>query len=231
MRLSVIIPVYNEKGTILQILKKVQDVPVDKEIIVVDDGSTDGTAELLESIRGETTGAYSNVRVITREENEGKGAAIREGLRHVNGEFVVIQDGDLEYEPMDWLGMLRLMREKGANVVYGSRILGKGAKSSLSFYYGGRLLSLLTNVLYNAHITDEPTCYKMFRTDVIRSIKLNCRGFEFCPEVTAKVLKNGHRIYEVPISYKPRMIKEGKKIRWKDGITAILVLCKHRFIR
>jgi len=168
-------------------------------------------------------------KIILKEKNEGKGSAIREGLKNANGDVVVIQDADMEYDPMDWLKMLKVMEEKGAAVVYGSRITGKGEKSSLSFYLGGRFLSLLTNLLYGTRITDEPTCYKMFRADVIKSMNLECRGFEFCPEATAKAAKKGYRIYEVPISYKPRKIAEGKKIRWKDGVTAIFTLFKYRF--
>lgn len=224
MKLSVIIPVYNEKTTITEILKQVIDVPVDKEIIIVDDSSTDGTREMLKDIRR----THKDIRLILKEKNEGKGSAVREGLKHIAGDIVVIQDGDLEYNPMDWIRMLQVIKDKGADVVYGSRILGKGEKSSLTFYLGGRLLSFLVNILYGANITDEPTCYKMFKVDVIRSIKLDCKGFEFCPEVTAKVLKKGYKIYEIPISYKPRKIKEGKKIRWKDGVIAIWTLLKNR---
>jgi len=234
MKLSVIIPVYNEKATILEILKKVRDVPVDKEIVIVDDGSTDGTREVLKQLQLPSTHGGEGVgegetKIILKEKNEGKGSAIREGLKNANGDVVVIQDADMEYDPMDWLKMLKVMEEKGAAVVYGSRITGKGEKSSLSFYLGGRFLSLLTNLLYGTRITDEPTCYKMFRADVIKSMNLECRGFEFCPEATAKAAKKGYRIYEVPISYKPRKIAEGKKIRWKDGVTAIFTLFKYRF--
>ncbi len=224
MKLSVIIPVYNEKNTITEILKQVIDVPVDKEIIIVDDSSTDGTREILKDIRR----THKDIRLILKEKNEGKGSAVREGLKHIAGDIVVIQDGDLEYNPMDWIRMLQVIKDKRADVVYGSRILGKGEKSSLTFYLGGRLLSFLVNILYGANITDEPTCYKMFKVDVIRSIKLDCKGFEFCSEVTAKVLKKGYKIYEIPISYKPRKIKEGKKIRWKDGVIAIWTLIKYR---
>ena len=234
MKLSVIIPAFNERNTILEILKRVQAVPVEKEIIIVDDGSTDGTSEILKQV---ISGKWlvgsekqENLKIILKEKNEGKGAAIREGLKKTGGDVVVIQDADLEYDPMDWLKMLKVMEEKNAGVVYGSRILGKGEKSSLSFYLGGRFLSLLANLLYGTRITDEPTCYKMFRADVIRSIKLHCDGFEFCPEVTARVAKKGYRIYEVPISYKPRKMMEGKKIRWKDGVVAMLTLIEQRFI-
>ena len=225
MKLSVIIPVFNEKATIEQIIKKVKKVPVEKEIIVVDDGSTDGTAEILKEISEKD----KNIKIILKEKNEGKGSAIREGLKYVNGDVVVIQDADLEYEPTDWIEMLKFMEEKKADVVYGSRVLGKNKKSSFVFYLGGRILSIITNFLYGAGITDEPTCYKMFNTEIIKSLNLKCRGFEFCPEVTAKIRKKGIKIYEVPIHYNPRSTKEGKKIRWKDGIIAIWTLIKYRF--
>lgn len=224
MRLSVVIPVYNEKDTILKLIEKVKSVPIEKEIIIVDDGSNDGTREILKKIND------SKIKIIFKEKNEGKGTAIRNGLKYVTGDIVVIQDADLEYEPMDWLKMINLIKEKNIDVVYGSRILGKSKKSSLFFYLGGRILSLLANILYHAQITDEPTCYKMFKKEVIKSIDLKCKGFEFCPEVTAKIRKKGYKIYEVPIHYNPRSIKEGKKIRLKDGIIAIWTLIKYRFV-
>jgi len=224
MKLSVIIPVYNEKETILKILEKVQKVPIEKEIIIIDDGSNDGTTEILKNIKDK------NIKIIFKKVNEGKGSAIREGLKYVKGEIIVIQDADLEYEPMDWIKMVELIEEKNVDVVYGSRVLGRGKKSSLFFYLGGRILSIITNILYNAKITDEPTCYKMFKKKVIKSIELKCKGFEFCPEITAKIRKKGYKIYEVPISYNPRSIKEGKKIRLKDGIMAIWTLIKYRLI-
>jgi glycosyltransferase involved in cell wall biosynthesis len=224
MKLSVIIPVYNEKETILKILEKVQKVPIEKEIIIIDDGSNDGTTEILKNIKDK------NIKTIFKKVNEGKGSAIREGLKYVKGEIIVIQDADLEYEPMDWIKMVELIEEKNVDVVYGSRVLGRGKKSSLFFYLGGRILSIITNILYNAQITDEPTCYKMFKKKVIKSIELKCKGFEFCPEITAKIRKKGYKIYEVPISYNPRSIKEGKKIRLKDGIMAIWTLIKYRLI-
>jgi len=244
MKLSVIIPVYNEKNTILEILGRVKAVPVGKEVIVVDDGSTDGTREILKQmmISGNIPFSVSSppgregegewdIKVILKEKNEGKGAAIREGLKHVRGDFVVIQDGDLEYDPMDWLKMLKVMNEKNGGVAYGSRVLGRGKKSSFAFYFGGRLLSFLVNILYGARITDEPTCYKMFKSGVIKSLNLKCKRFEFCPEATAKVLRSGYKIYEVPVSYMPRKISEGKKIRWKDGLEAIWTLLKYRFLK
>ncbi|HRR96656.1 MAG TPA: glycosyltransferase family 2 protein, partial [Candidatus Ratteibacteria bacterium] len=210
--------------TINKIIEKVRKVPIEKEIIIVDDGSTDGTQNILKNFNNK------DIKVILKEKNEGKGMSIREGLKYVSGDIVVIQDADLEYEPMDFLKMIEVIEKNNASVVYGSRILGKGKKSSFFFYLGGRFLSCIVNILYNAKITDEPTCYKMFRTDVIKKINLKCTGFEFCPEVTAKVRKMGYKIFEVPIHYIPRSIKEGKKIRLKDGIIATWTLIKYRFI-
>ncbi len=225
MKLSVIIPVYNEKETISPAIRRVIDVPIHKEIIVVDDGSTDGTGDILR----DTVKEDPEIEVIFLGRNMGKGSAIRAGIEKVSGDFVVIQDADLEYDPMDWIEMLRVAVSEDAPVVYGSRVLGGGPKSSLAFYFGGRLLSVLTNILYRTGITDEPTCYKMFRADIIKSLELRCTGFEFCPEVTAKLAVKGYRIREVPISYNPRRIREGKKIRWHDGITAVFTLLRYRF--
>jgi len=151
-------------------------------------------------------------------------------LKHITGDIVIIQDADLEYDPSDYPQLLEPILNGKAKVVYGSRILGGGKKSYWSFYLGGRLLSFLANLLYDARITDEPTGYKVFRTDVIKNINLKCERFEFCPEVTAKVRKKGYRIYEVPIHYAPRSIKEGKKINWRDGLEAIWTLIKYRFV-
>ncbi|RMH56589.1 MAG: glycosyltransferase family 2 protein [Candidatus Hydrogenedentota bacterium] len=221
MKLSVIVPVYNERATIREILAKVLEVSEVSEVIVVDDASTDGTADGLEALD-------ERIVVLRHEKNQGKGSAIRTGLERVRGDVVVIQDGDLEYDPRDFVPMLAKIRA-GADVVYGSRILGKNAFSYFRFYLGGRLLSVLVNLLYGASITDEPTCYKMFRRSTIEKIPLECTGFEFCPEVTAKVLRAGFRIEEVPIKYHPRSMDEGKKIRWWDGAVAIWTLLKCRF--
>ncbi len=225
MKLSVIMPVYNEKATVLAILNKVLRVDIPKEVIVIDDGSTDSTTEELGSIEGK----YPQVDIVYHGANQGKGAAVRSGLALADGDVVVIQDGDLEYEPEDYHKLLAPIRERKAEVVYGSRVLGKGEKSYLRYYLGGRLLSFVVSWLYGAHITDEPTCYKMFTRQVLKQLELKCKGFEFCPEVTAKVLKLGYRIHEVPISYHPRSIGEGKKIRWKDGLIAIWTLLRLRF--
>ncbi len=229
MRLSIIVPVYNEKNTILELLRKVSAVPLDKEIIVVDDGSTDGTREMLEELRNADCGVRNELRIVLQDKNRGKGAAIRRGLEEVAGEVVVIQDADLEYEPLDFVSLIRPIEKGRADVVYGSRILGRGPKSSWLFYLGGRTLSWVANLLYGIHITDEPTCYKMFRSGVIKSLNLNCDGFEFCPEVTAKVSRRGFRITELPIHYYPRNMAEGKKIRLKDWFVAVWTLIRLRF--
>lgn len=225
MKLSIIIPVYNEKATIENLINRVLLVPVEKEVIIVDDGSTDGTRDILKNIAI----GKENIKVLFQPQNKGKGYAIRRAIHEITGDVVVIQDADLEYDPMDFLKLLRIIEEGKANVVYGSRILGKNPRSSFSFYLGGRFLSFLTNILYGTSITDEPTCYKMFKSDIIKSLDLYCNGFEFCPEVTAKLARKGIQIKEVPIKYNPRSKKEGKKIRWKDGFIAIWTLIKNRF--
>jgi len=229
MLLSVIIPVYNERNTILKILEKVKSVKIDKidkEIIIVDDFSTDGTREILESLKGKD----EKLKIIFQKKHVGKGFAIRAALKFVEGEIVLIQDADLEYDPNEYPKLIEPILEGKAKIVYGSRVLKKNPKASIIFYIGGRFLSFLTNLLYGANITDEPTGYKVFSTDVLKSIDLKCLGFEFCPEVTAKVAKKGYKIYEVPINYNPRSIKEGKKIRFKDALKAVFTLIKYRFI-
>ena len=217
-------PVFNEERTAAEMIRRVRDVPLDIELIVVDDGSTDATPAIL-------AGTPGIDRLLVHAKNRGKGAAIRTGLAHATGDLVVVQDADLEYDPQDFLPMLEAMEKENTRVVYGSRILGHNPMSRPSFYFGGRLLSVLTNVLYGTRITDEPTCYKMFRREVLEGLDLRCEGFEFCPEVTAKVARKGYRIVEVPIRYAPRDLREGKKIRWRDGLTAIRTLVGLRFRR
>lgn len=224
MLLSVIMPVYNEKNTLIEILNRIEAVPIEKEIIIVDDGSTDGTRQILRDIKDE------NIKVILHERNQGKGAAIKTGLREATGEIVIIQDADLEYEPMDYLKLIPLIESGKAQVVYGSRTLGSNKRSYHRYYWGGQFVTLVTNILYGLKITDEPTCYKMFKKEVIDRIQLDCTGFEFCPEVTAKVTRLGYKIHEVPISYHPRSFEEGKKIKWRDGLIAIWTLLKYRFL-
>ncbi|MEZ5990785.1 MAG: glycosyltransferase family 2 protein [Planctomycetota bacterium] len=229
--LSVVIPAYNEAPTLESVLDKVASVPLklNVEMVIVDDGSKDRTAEIARAwAQRHADEKRLSVKVISKE-NGGKGTAVRRGIEESSGEYVIIQDADLEYDPNDYIKLLEPMLAEGAEVVYGSRITGPDKPGSLKFYLGGKLVTLVTNILYWSHITDEPTCYKLFRGDLIRSIPLTCTGFEFCPEVTAKVLKRGIQIHEVPIRYFPRSIEEGKKIRSWDGILAIWELLKWRF--
>ncbi|HEY3374552.1 MAG TPA: glycosyltransferase family 2 protein [Candidatus Aquicultor sp.] len=225
MKLSVIIPCYNEKGTISELLAKVQAVDIDKEIIVIDDGSTDSTRDILASIP-----QSSDITVIYHEKNKGKGAAIRTGIVHATGDLIIIQDADLEYDPNDYHALIGpFLNGSGVRVVYGSRLLKNNGRSYWRYFLGGKVVTLVTNLLYRTHITDEPTCYKVFRSDVLKSMDLKCNRFEFCPEVTAKVAKRQIKIHEVPIAYYPRKLEEGKKIGWRDGVEAITTLLKYRF--
>jgi dolichol-phosphate mannosyltransferase len=222
-RLSVLIPAYNERDTIEQAIRGVQALGLDSEIIVIDDGSDDGT--------GEIAGRLPGVRVIRHPTRRGKGRAIRTALPEVTGEVVVIHDADLEYDARDLPAMLAVIESGRAQVVYGSRFRGGIAGMRLPNLVINKVLAWLANLLYRTRITDEATCYKMFRTDLLRSLPLRCRGFEFCPEVTAKVAKRGRRIAEVPIRYRARSRRSGKKIRWTDGVIAIATLLRERFRR
>ncbi len=225
MLLSVLIPAYNEIHNIQNILNKIGEVTIPKEIIVVDDGSTDGTRELLNTLKSDT------IKVVFHEKNQGKGGAIRTAIEHSKGDIIIIQDADLEYDPQDYYKLIPVIESGKEKVVYGSRFLNKQNKHSyFSFFLGGQVVTWITNILYFQNLTDEPTCYKVFDAKLLKSIKLNCTGFEFCPEVTAKIAKLGYKIPEVPISYYPRSISEGKKINWKDGVEAIWVLFKYRFV-
>ena len=216
-------PVYNEAENLRRILDLVQKVDIDKEILIIDDASTDGTDEVLKHIEDD------NVKIYYHDRNRGKGAAVRTGLQHVGGDIVLIQDADLEYKPSDYLKLVQPIIEDGAEVVYGSRVLGKNKYSYRRFAWGGLFLTFVTNVLYRTKLTDMNTCYKVFKADLIRSIPLQCDGFEFCPEVTAKVTKMGYPIKEVPISYEPRSFSEGKKIRWHDGLVGLWTLFRCKF--
>lgn len=222
MKLSVLVPVLNEEKSIQAVLDRVLAVAVEKEVIVVDDGSTDGTWDALQPYA-------SRSKLLRHPNNRGKGAAIRTALPHVTGDIVITQDADLEYDPEDYPSLIQPILEGRADVVYGSRLLhGKSPSAGLSFYLGGRFLTWLANRLYGLRITDEPTGYKVFRTEVIRRLPLKSEGFEFCPEVTALVALSGIPIVEVPISYHPRSVAEGKKIRWRDGWIAIRTLLRYR---
>lgn len=225
MLLSVLIPAYNEINNIQNILNKIGEVTIPMEIIVVDDGSTDGTRELLNTLKSDI------IKVVFHEKNQGKGGAIRTAIAHSKGDIIIIQDADLEYDPQDYYKLIPVIESGKEKVVYGSRFLNKQNKHSyFSFFLGGQVVTWITNLLYWQNLTDEPTCYKVFDAKLLKSIKLNCTGFEFCPEVTAKIAKLGYKIPEVPISYYPRSISEGKKINWKDGVEAIWVLFKYRFV-
>ncbi len=225
LTLSVIIPCYNEQQTILEIVKRVKAVNLAAEIIIVDDGSRDGTRELLKTLEGDPL-----VRVIYHARNQGKGAAVRTGFAAAASDIVLIQDADLEYDPRDYPALLRPIQEGIASVVYGSRFRG-GPTKTMFFWnmVANRSLTLMTNILYNTILTDMETCYKVFRREVAQQLPLRARGFELEPEITAKVLKRGHRIYEVPISYNGREWEEGKKIKWYDAPKAAWTLLRYRF--
>ena len=225
---SIVVPAYNEARFIEDVLRRVAAVPFRREIIVVDDGSADGTADLVEAMRAE----IDELRVLRRRANAGKGAAVREGIAATAGEFVVIQDADLEYDPKDLPTLLAPLFEGHADVVYGTRLRGGEPQRAHLFwhYAGNRMLSLLTNVLYNTTLSDMEVGYKAFRGDLIRSIDLVSDDFRFEPEVTAKVLRHKDiRLYEVPISYYGRTFDEGKKITWRDGVKAVRALIRFRF--
>lgn len=226
--LSVVMPVYNEKATVLKAIDKVLKLDLVKELIVVDDGSTDGTKELLSQTRFD-----GRVKVFFHDKNMGKGAGLRTGFQHVSGGVVVIQDADLEYDPNEFKEMIKPIEEGVADVVYGSRLSGGKPQRAHMFLHkiGNDFLSFLTNLLYNTTLTDMETCYKMFRKEVIGGITIRSNGFSVEPELTAKILKNKKlRIYEIPISYYGRSYAEGKKISWKHGFGAIWALLKFRFI-
>jgi len=228
MKLSIIMPVYNERDTLCEILSQVRAVELpdlEKEILLVDDGSTDGSREIL--AQEATTG---DLRVFYHDQNQGKGAAVRTAIEHATGDLIVIQDADLEYDPRDYPTLIRPIVEGRVAVVYGSRFLGP--RKAMLFWHmlGNKLLTLTTNILYNTILSDMETCYKCFRADVVKDIPLHARRFEFEPEVTAKVLKRGHRIFEVPISYYGREYHEGKKISWRDAPLAFWTLIKYRFV-
>lgn len=225
-RLSILIPAYNERETIREILERIEAVPmpVEKEVIIVDDGSTDGTRDILRAYDGKHV-------VVLHEKNAGKGAAIRTALAHATGDYVVPQDADLEYDPADLVPMVEKMIAEDLVALYGSREAGanRNRPSGPQYYLGGLLLTWITNALYRQKLTDEPTCYKMFKTEFLKGLPLVCERFEFCPEVTALTAKQGIMIPEIPVSYKPRSVEAGKKIRWEDGIEAIWTLIRYRF--
>jgi dolichol-phosphate mannosyltransferase len=219
---SVIVPVYNEAAHVDELLQAIHASPVKKEIIIVDDGSTDGTREKLQAMQ-----PSDDVTVVFHERNYGKGAAIRTALAYARGEYILIQDSDLEYDPQDYAALLKPLEERQANVVYGVR--PDRPERGLRFFLGAKLLTHLTNLLYGAGIHDEATCYKVVRRSVLARVRLECQRFEFCPEITAKLCRMEEKIAEVPISYHPRSAMEGKKIRHSDGLLAIWTLIRYRF--
>ncbi|MFO7584954.1 MAG: glycosyltransferase family 2 protein [Anaerolineales bacterium] len=226
MNLSVIIPVYNEKNTVQEIVRRVQATGLVWEILLVDDGSQDGTRDILAEMDGK-----DNVRVILHEKNQGKGAAVRTGLQNARGDVFLIQDADLEYDPRDYPALLKPIEEGVADVVYGSRFLGAPHRAILFWnMVANKLLTLMTNILYNNILTDMETGYKVFKREVVQDMKLRANRFDFEPEFTAKILKRNVRLYEVPISFNPREYSEGKKIGLRDAFEAVWALLKYRFV-
>ncbi len=221
-----IIPCYNEVKTIQEVVQAVKDTAIAHEIIIVDDGSTDGTRDLLTAYADDPL-----VRVILHDHNQGKGAAVRTGFAAATGEIFLIQDADLEYDPRDYPKLLQPLQENKTMVVYGSRFLG-GPRSTMFFWnmIANRTLTLITNILYNTILSDMETCYKVMRAEVVKGMRLRSRRFEFEPEITSKILKRGYRIYEVPISYNGRPWDEGKKIKWTDAPIAVFTLVRYRFV-
>ena len=226
-KLSVIVPVFNERNTVVEVVRRMRAVElpdgIEREIIVIDDGSTDGTRDVLRQL-GDST-----VRVLKHETNRGKGAAVRTGLALASGDYVLIQDADLEYDPDDWPRLIAPVMRGRARVVYGSRFTGERRNMLFLHWVGNRVLSLVTNVLYNTTLSDMETCYKLVDRNLLTELSLTSNHFDIEPEITAKILKRGVRIYEVPISYAGREFDEGKKITWHDGFAALWTLVKFRF--
>ena len=224
-KLSIIIPAYNERNTIAESVRRARDceLPIERKVIIVDDGSTDGTRDIIGKLEDST------VRVVLKETNGGKGTAIRRGFDVARGDLIVVHDADLEYDPRDWVRMLRPMQDGVAKVVYGSRFTGERRNMMFWHWMGNRFLSLVTNILYNTTISDMETCYKMVDAELLKSLSLKANKFDIEPEITAKLLRLGNRIYEVPIRYAGREIDEGKKISWRDGFPALWTLVRLRF--
>ncbi len=227
MKLSVVIPVYNEKKTLEEIISRVEAVEgVDKEIILVDDASTDGTTDILKKLQKEKP----HLKIYFKEKNRGKGHTLKVGFQYATGDYVIVQDADLEYDPNEYKKLLRVLEEEGVDVVYGSRFSGNYEDMSNLHYFGNKLLTMITNLFFGVLLTDMETCYKLIPVDFVKKINIKSERFDFEPEITAKILKSGLRIREVPITYKGRTHSEGKKITWKDGIGALYTLIKYRFV-
>ncbi|MBP7927957.1 glycosyltransferase family 2 protein [Patescibacteria group bacterium] len=228
-RLSIIIPVFNEKQTLRSIVDSVKAVDlahITKEYILVDDASTDGTREILKEMQQQDP----SLKVYFKDKNSGKGATLREGFSYATGDYVIVQDADLEYDPNDYKKLVRAVEEEDVEVVYGSRFSGTYKDMSTLHYFGNKLLTLVTNLFFGVLLTDMETCYKLMPADFIKKIKIRSNRFNFEPEITAKILKSGLRIREVPISYHGRTRSQGKKITWKDGISALWTLIKYKFV-
>ena len=225
MRLSIIIPVFNERATVLAVLDRVEATGTDAEIIVVDDGSTDGTRELLMERTGNSG---SRIRLVEHADNRGKGAALATGVAEATGEYVIVQDADLEYDPADYAALLAVVKSRDAAAVYGSRFRMSPQRMSIRHVVGNRLLTGLTNLLYGSSLTDMETCYKLVRRSLFQELRISCNRFDVEPEITAKLLKRGVTIHEVPISYNGRSFAEGKKISWVDFVSAVWTLLRLR---
>lgn len=223
--LTVIMPVYNEMQTIEEITKRVLAVTVNKELVIVDDGSRDGTREWLQNWQ-----KPENVRIHFHKKNGGKGSALQTGIKHAKGDVIIFQDADLEYNPEEYPRLIEPIRKGNADVVYGSRFKGEHRAFMFHHYVGNKFLTLTTNLLYNTCLTDMETCYKMFRREVLEGVPIRSRRFDVEPEITAKIHKRGYKVYEVPISYSGRDFDEGKKITWRDGFVALWTLIKYRFV-
>jgi glycosyltransferase involved in cell wall biosynthesis len=226
LRLSVVVPCFNECATVIELIDRVHAVPIDKQVIVVDDYSTDGSRELLAD-RARNKG---DITLILRERNGVKGAAVQDGLKQADGDVVIIQDADLEYDPADYPLVLRPIQSGKTKVVYGSRFLGEHKAMYFWHSVGNKTLTLLCNVLFDTTLTDMETCYKAFTIDIARQLRLREPGWGFDPEITARILRMGNRIYEVPISYAGREFNEGKKISWRDGFVVLMTLVRYRFL-